>query len=246
MRPNHLSDYQVALPVFEGPLDLLLHLIEREELEITEVSLAQIAGQYLAYLSQLEDRDPENLAEFLVIAAKLLLIKSRALLPQPPSPAPPDKEEIDIGEDLVQRLIEYRKFKEAARWLQELGNQGLCSFVRLSGTFSSERSLDLGGVTLEDLIAAVREVLTLKPPAPSVDEAVPPLTITVEEQIEFIDQQTAPGRPVSFRALIGQAASRLEIIVTFLALLEMVKQRRVIIRQDRPFGDILIVRRESC
>ncbi|MGQ9599100.1 MAG: segregation and condensation protein A [Anaerolineae bacterium] len=244
MRPNYLSEYQVALSVFEGPLDLLLHLIEREELEITQVSLAQITDQYLAYLNQLEDRDPENLAEFLVIAAKLLLIKSRALLPQPSRPLVSDREEIDIGEDLVQRLVEYKKFKEAARWLQEIEAQGFCSFVRLPGTLPSERSLDLGGVTLDDLVNAIQEVLTLKPPAPSVNETVPPLTITVEEQMEFIDRQTTPGYPVSFRTLIGQAANRLEIIVTFLALLEMVKQRRVIIRQERLFGDIVIIKKE--
>ena len=244
MRPNYLSEYQVALSVFEGPLDLLLHLIEREELEITQVSLAQITDQYLAYLNQLEDRDPENLAEFLVIAAKLLLIKSRALLPQPSRPLVSDREETDIGEDLVQRLVEYKKFKEAARWLQEIEAQGFCSFVRLPGTLPSERSLDLGGVTLDDLVNAIQEVLTLKPPAPSVNETVPPLTITVEEQMEFIDRQTTPGYPVSFRTLIGQAANRLEIIVTLLALLEMVKQRRVIIRQERLFGDIVIIKKE--
>ncbi|MEJ2735962.1 MAG: segregation/condensation protein A, partial [Anaerolineae bacterium] len=118
-----LSTYQVALPVFEGPLELLLHLIEREELDITQVSLAQVTNQYLDYLAQLSERDPDNLADFLVVAAKLLLIKSRILLPQAPSPTVSDEE--DLGEDLVRQHKEYRRFKEAARWLKELDEEGL-------------------------------------------------------------------------------------------------------------------------
>ena len=110
--------YQVALPVFEGPLDLLLHLIERQELDITAISLAQVTNQYLEYLAGASERDPDNLADFLVVAAKLLLIKSRVLLPQPP--APPAAEEEDLGDDLVRQLVEYKRFKEAARWPRSL------------------------------------------------------------------------------------------------------------------------------
>jgi segregation and condensation protein A len=232
--------YQVALPVFEGPLDLLLHLIEREELDITQVSLAQVTNQYLNYLAQLSERDPDNLADFLVVAAKLLLVKSRVLLPQPPSPPEPDQE--DVGEDLVRRLIEYKKFKEAARWLKQLEEQGQSAYVRLAGMPPLERNVDLGDVALDDLLAAVRRVLAIKPPTPSVDNAVAPVIITIADQIKLIEQQTATGQPVSFFRLLSQATSRLEVIVTLLALLEMVKQLRVKMRQDRRFGDILIER----
>ncbi len=231
--------YQVALPVFEGPLDLLLHLIEREELDITQVSLAQITNQYLDYLAQLSERDPDNLADFLVVAAKLLLIKSRVLLPQPP--APPAADEEDIGEDLVRQLIEYRKFREAARWLRELDEQGLRSYIRLAGVPPLEPNVDLGDVTLDDLLETVREVLSIKPPAPSVNGSVPPVIITIANQMQLIERETAGGRRVSFRRLMEQATSRLEVIVTLLALLEMVKQLRVTMRQDKLFGDIQIV-----
>jgi segregation and condensation protein A len=233
------SLYQVELPVFEGPLDLLLHLIEREELDITQVSLAQITNQYLEYLAQLSERDPDSLADFLVIAAKLLLIKSRVLLPQPP--APPATDDEDVGEDLVRQLIEYKRFKEAARWLRELDDLGLRSYIRLAGTPSLDPTVDLGDVTLDDLLAAVREALTIKPPAPSVDNSVTPITITIAHQIDVIERATAGGRPASFRGLLKQATTRLEIIVTLLALLEMIKQLRVAIQQDRLFGDIRIV-----
>jgi segregation and condensation protein A len=232
------SDYQVALPVFEGPLDLLLHLIERQELDITQVSLAQVTNQYLEYLAQLSDRDPDSLADFLVVAAKLLLIKSRVLLPQPPAAMLP--EDGDVGEDLVRQLIEYKKFKEAARQLQEMEALNLQAYIRLGAAPILERIVDLEDVTLDDLLAAVQEVLAIKPPAPSVNNAVPPITITITDQIELIKRETAGGRQVSFRRLLKRASTRVEIIVTLLALLEMVKQLRVTMRQDRSFGDILI------
>ena len=224
-------------------MDLLLHLIEREELDITQVSLAQITNQYLEYLGQVSERDPDSLADFLVVAAKLLLIKSRVLLPRPP--ALPAAEEEDIGEDLVRQLIEYKRFKEAAQWLKALDDQGMSSYVRLAGIPSLDRTVDLGEVTLEDLLSAVRDVLSMKPVEPSVNGTVPPIIITIADQISLIERKTARGRPVSFRRLLERASTRLEVIVTLLALLEMVKQLRVTMRQDQLFGDIQIVPREG-
>jgi segregation and condensation protein A len=235
------SAYQVALPVFEGPLDLLLHLIEREELDITQVSLAQVTNQYLEYLAQISERDPDNLADFLVVAAKLLLIKSRVLLPRPPTAALLEDEE-DVGDDLIRRLIEYKKFKEAAGWLKELDEQGLRSYVRMAGMPPLERTVDLGDITLDDLLTAVHEVLVITPPGPSVDEAIAPIIITIADQMNLIEQETANGHPVSFRRLLEQSRSRVEVIVTLLAVLEMVKQLRVTMQQDQLFGDIMIMR----
>jgi segregation and condensation protein A len=233
------TGYQVVLPVFEGPLDLLLHLIEREELDITQVSLAQITNQFLGYLAQISERDPDSLADFLVVAAKLLLIKSRVLLPQPPSPLEP--EEGDIGEDLVRQLIEYKKFKEIAGWFKELDEQGIQAYVRLASPPRVEPVLELGDVTLDDLLTAVREVLALKPAEPSVDSTVAPIRISIADQMQLIERETTGGRSVSFRGLLQSARNRLEVIVTLLALLEMVKQLRVSMRQNRLFGDIQIL-----
>ena len=236
--------YQVALPVFEGPLDLLLHLIEREELDITQVSLAQITNQYLEYLGQLSERDPDNLADFLVVAAKLLLIKSRVLLPQPPASLGPEEE--DVGQDLVQQLIEYKRFKEAARWLKHLDEQGKQSYIRLAGVPTLDRVVDLGEVTLEDLLAAVRDVLAIKPPEPSVNGTVAPVRISIADQMDLIERKTMHGRSVSFRRLLERATTRVEVIVTLLALLEMVKQLRVRMRQDSQFGDIQIMGKDGA
>jgi segregation and condensation protein A len=233
--------YQVALPVFEGPLDLLLHLIEREELDITQVSLAQITTQYLEYLAQISERDPDSLADFVAVAARLLLIKSRVLLPQPPTSLSPEDD--DVGEDLVRQLLEYKKFKEAAGWLKALDEQGLHSYIRLAGLPPLERAVDLGDVTLDDLLSAIQRVLAIKPPELSVNGSISPVTITIADQMALIERKTARGRPVSFIQLMEPARNRLEVIVTLLALLEMVKQLRVSMRQNRPFGDIQIVRR---
>lgn len=235
--------YQVTLPIFEGPLDLLLHLIERQELDITEVSLAQVTNQYLEYLAQLSERDPDHLADFLVVAAKLLLIKSRVLLPQPPTP--PSSEEEDDSQDLVRQLIEYKKFKEAAKLLREIEAQGIRSYIRLAPTPRLDRTVELGDVTLDDLLVAVRQALSIRPPSPSVNGTVAPITVTMSGQMAFIEQETAGGRSASFVRLLEQATSRLEIIVTLLALLELVKQLRVTMRQEGRFGDILIARREA-
>jgi segregation and condensation protein A len=235
--------YQVALPVFEGPLDLLLHLIEREELDITQVSLAQITTQYLEYLAQISERDPNSLADFVAVAARLLLIKSRVLLPQPPAAVMPEGD--DVGEDLVRQLLEYKRYKEAAGWLKTLDERGLQSYIRLAGLPPLERVVDLGDVTLDDLLSAVQTVLAIKPSGPSVNGSVPPITITVADQMALIERKTIGGRSVSFLQLMRTATSRLEVIVTLLALLEMVKQLRVAMRQNRPFGDIQIVRREG-
>ena len=113
---ERIDTFQLRLPVFEGPLDLLLYLIEREELDITAVSLVQVTGQYLSHLRSGEQIDADALAEFIVIGARLIYLKSRALLPQPQA----DEEVEELGEDLVQRLREYRRFKEAAGHLKEL------------------------------------------------------------------------------------------------------------------------------
>ena len=205
------ATYRVTLPVFEGPLDLLLYLIERQELDITHVSLAQVTNQYLDYLSQARERDPDNLADFLVVAAKLLLIKSRVLLPQSPSPPSPEE---DVGDDLVQQLMEYKRFKEASRWLKDIEGQGLRSYVRLAAAPPLERSLDLGDVTLDNLLAAIRQVLAVKPPGPSIDNAVLPITITIADQMDLIERETDQGRSASFLRLLEQATNRIEVVVT--------------------------------
>jgi segregation and condensation protein A len=234
------TPYRVKLTVFEGPLDLLLQLIEKRELDITTVSLAQVTDQYLDYIGLLQEIDAGALAEFLVLAAKLLLIKSRLLLPQPPG-LDGEREE-DVGQDLAQQLLEYKRFKEAALVLRQREAQGLRAYVRVASPPELPRRLDLEGVSLNDLVEAVRQALQTRP-APPVSEVVPPLVVSIADKMaEILDSVAERGR-VSFQRLLAKSRSRLEVIATFLALLELIKEHEVVVRQERLFGDILVAMR---
>ena len=230
------NQYQIRLPLFEGPLDLLLHLIEREELDITAIALAQVTDQYLAYLAELERTQVKELTDFLVIAAKLLLIKSLALLPRPPA-LPPETE--DVGDDLVRQLQAYKRFKEIAALLQEREKQGLAGYVRIAPLPRLDPQLDLGATTADDLLAAVQEALDALP-APPVGEVVGRVTVTITEQITKIERYLIQRRRVRFREVLSEATTRVEVIVTLLALLELIKQDRVQVSQERLFGEIII------
>jgi segregation and condensation protein A len=230
--------YEIRLPIFEGPLDLLLHLIEREELDVTTVALARVTDQYMAYLAELEQREAKELASFLVVAAKLLLLKSLALLPRPPALSP---EAEDVGDELVRQLQAYKRFKEIASVLHERERDGLQSYVRVAPFPRLEPQLDLGDVTLHDLLTAVQEALNAIP-APSAGEVVAPITVTIAEQITHIENQLNQRRQVRFRDVLSESTTRVEIIVTLLALLELIKQDRVQVRQEHVFGEIVIER----
>ncbi|GAB4533232.1 MAG: ScpA family protein [Anaerolineae bacterium] len=234
--------YQVQLPMFEGPLDLLLHLIEREELDITKVALAQVTDQYLAYLAILKEVEAEFLTDFLVVAAKLLFIKSQALLPKPPASLV-DEDEEDVGNQLAHQLRVYKQFKAAAEVLRQRETEGLRTFVRLALPPKLEPKLSFGEVSLDDLVAAVRHALAVRPTESAVGEVVSPITVTIGEQMSLIRAELTTRKQLSFRALLRRAASRVEIIVTFLAVLELIKQYVIDVRQDSLFGEIIIERR---
>mgnify|MGYP000859453443 CR=1 FL=1 len=236
------ANYQVALDVFEGPLDLLLRLIEREELDITRVSLAMVADQYLAHVALLQQLSAANLADFLVIAAKLLVIKSRALLPRPENQA--DVEEEDVGEQLARQLLEYKRFKDAAIKLREIEAQGLRIYPRMAPPPQIEKQLQSGEVTLDELLAAFKRVLEAHPPMPPVDDVVAPVVIHISDCIETINERLKRYGRIRFSTLMRRARSRLEVIVTFMAVLEMIKQQRLRAMQERPFGEISLEARE--
>ena len=236
--PAHQAQYQVRLEVFEGPLDLLLHLIEHNELDITTVSLARVADQYLAYLHLVQERRPDDMADFLVIAARLLLLKSRALLPQPP---PVVQEDEDVGEDLVRQLREYKRFKEIAAALHQRDQDGLHTFTRTVPTtkiLDIDPRLDLDGTSLSDLIGALRALLREQ----EADDApgVTPLKVTIGEKIEQIGRLLHTHHALTFDDLVERAASRLEVIVSLLAVLELIRSGRVRAHQDSLFGTISI------
>ncbi|MCP4541079.1 MAG: segregation/condensation protein A [Chloroflexi bacterium] len=228
--------YQIQLPVFNGPLDLLLHLIEREELDVTTIALAQVTDQYMAYLAQLEQREAKELTSFLVVAAKLLLLKSLALLPRPPTLSP---ETEDVGDELVRQLQAYKRFKEIASVLHKREKEGLHSYVRIAPLPRIEPQLDMGKTTLDDLLTVVQQALDAVPASPA-GEVVAPVAVTITDQITFITNQLTRHRQVRFHSILSKATTRVEVIVTLLALLELIKQDRVQVRQEQMFGDIVI------
>jgi len=229
--------FQIRLPVFEGPLDLLLFLIEKEQLDITAVSLVQVTDQYLSYLRSGEQIDAAALADFIAIAARLLYLKSRALLPRPPAL---EEGEEDFGEDLVRRLREYRRFKEAAAHLRELADRGLHAYPRVTPPTGLPVPTGLDGVTVDLLMTIVQEVLARTPDEePAV--VVPRELITVEEKVAELLSMLRRSRKLSFRTFISACGSRLEVIVSFLAVLEMIKALRLRAEQDAMFGDISLV-----
>ena len=232
--------YQIQLPTFEGPLDLLLSLIEREELDVTTVALALVTDQYLARLAELEDRQAKDLASFLVVAAKLVLIKSAALLPSS-STGPPEDDTADVGYDLVEQLQIYKRFKEIAGLLHEREESGLHTYIRLVPSPRRSPDPDLSEVSLQDLVALAQEAME-KVPGPPVGDVVARITVTIDEQIEHIEQELAQSRQIAFRSLLSRAASRVEVIVTLLAVLELIKQDRVTVRQNALFDEIVIER----
>lgn len=233
--------FQLRLSVFEGPLDLLLYLIEREELDITAVSLVQVTDQYLAYLRSGDQIDATALAEFIAIGARLLYLKSRALLPRPPQP----DEEDEIAEDLVQRLREYRRFKEAAGVLREREELGLRAYRRVARPPGLPLPTGLDGVTLDLLAQIVQEVLARQPEEPP-EQVIERHVVTVEQKVDELTQALRRERRLSFREFISASRSRVEVIVAFMAVLELIKALALRAEQDTLFSDIVLVALEGA
>ncbi|MDP2709219.1 MAG: ScpA family protein [bacterium] len=221
---------------FEGPLGLLLQLIEKEELNITEISLAKIADQYIDYIKNRGAVKPEELADFLVVAAKLLLIKSRALLPFLKGE---DEEEI---EEFEQQLKMYQEFLEAAKKLEAMIGKKRFSFARefnrqailkSARVFSPPKNL-----TAEEIRAVFGEIIRSIKPAEKLEERNLEKTVSIEEKILSIQQTLLNKIKINFSHIMSGARNKTEMIVSFLALLELIKQKDVCVAQLEMFGEI--------
>lgn len=230
--------YEVRLPVFQGPLDLLLRLIEAGQLDITTVSLAQVADQYLEHVLAMEDADPEVVVDFLVVAAKLLLIKSQVLLPRTLA-APEGARE--AGEELVQRLAEYRRFKAAAEGLRVLEEMGQRSHRRLAPWPAPAPPAPVGAGCAPDLVDAWRRLLT-RQAAQAPPVAVPQAAYSLAEKMAAIDRVLSAQAATTFRQLARGARWPAEVVALFLALLELWRRGRIAVEQPSLFGDILLSR----
>lgn len=239
---SHQSDaYQINTEVYSGPLDLLLQLIERAELDITRLALAQVTDQYLDYLHHLEEQNAAEVSAFLVIAARLVQIKSSALLPRPTLPGIQFEE--DPGEALARQLIIYKRFKELSGFLEKREVNKLRTYLRLDTTprIQIAAKLDLSELTLENLLQVAREIFRDANNLPPLSEVVSFPRITIRERIKVILDRLQKDGSLSFSKLVGIKSNRVEIVVTFLAMLELVKRHIVGATQDTLFGDIDLI-----
>ncbi len=237
-------DYTVKLQAFEGPFDLLLFLIEKNEVDIWDIPIAEITAQYLAYIRAMQELDLELASEFLVVAAKLLAIKSRMLLPTPPAEA--DEEPEDARAELVHDLLEYKRFKEAASMLGELEHQRalLCGRPDEEAHYLSLFTPPdpLQGVQLPDLGRALQNVLQRLREADMEDGLeIRRAEITVRDKMDLLTERLfSHGGSASFTELFADGRSRLDVIVQFLALLELIHMGLLRAVQDEVYEDIYL------
>jgi len=233
------QEYKVKLEVFEGPLDLLLYLIKKDEVDIYDISLERITGQYLEFMDAFKALDLELAGEFVVMAANLIYLKSRALLPAAVQPPEEEVEEDDPRWDLIRQLVEYKKFKDAAAQLSQREIDQSNLFGRMNDPAEAavpERPL--GDVSVFDLINAFNSVLKRLATKSEDLREIFEENYTVSDKIDLIMKMTASGVPLKFTELFANAASRFEIVVTFLALLELIRLKQLKTMQSEAFGEI--------
>lgn len=221
---------------FEGPLDLLLTLIEERKLNITEIALAEVTEQFLAYIKQLEIIDPTVLADYLSIAAKLLVIKSKAILPT----LEIEEEEDDAGYDLESRLLLYRQFKEVAKHLKTLDNRRKQGFTR---TLTFDERVNFYPdpmVTADALHGRILTILTGLKELDALPKAKLREAVSIQEKIDQLRNQLEVQVETKLSDLLKTAKNKSEVIITFLALLELIKQKILVVDQEAMFADINI------
>ena len=231
---HETDDYEIETELYSGPLDLLLDLIQKSELDITKIALAQVTDQFLVFVRENEQADPNYISEFMVIASKLVQIKSEAMLPRPPVREP---EEEDLGEALARQLRIYREIKNTTVWLNSRLDQNLRCHLHVPKSYPVNVQLDLTGIDITDLIVALERLASQE--GPTIEGSsirIPKMTLRNKVQ-EIVGILKGSGS-ASFLGLVGEDSDRIKIIVVFLAILELVKQDMIDTDQPILFGDI--------
>ena len=245
MSIEQTDTYKVRLEHFEGPLDLLLKLIEQEKLDITAISLAQIAGQYLEYVRRLQELSPHAVAEFLAIASRLLYLKSRVLLEERATDGEEDGEE-DEGEALARQLRVYKEFKEKAKFLAGLAEQKRIMFVRIGQNPPRPAKLDTTGLDVWTLKRMMEALEKEEDSATEVVKMVTPPPVTIHQRIDRLRRLLKKVSKLPFSRFVRRARSRVVVVVSFLAVLEMIRRREVVAEQPEPFGEIMILKNPTA
>ena len=229
--------YSIKIPVFEGPLDLLLHLIRENKIDIYDIPIAIITRQYLEYIQMIKELNLDIAGDFLVMAATLIHIKSRMLLP--PDEEVPSEELEDPRRELVQRLLEYQAFKEAALSLREKENEWIKIFQREPSSDEDEEVIHLSDVNLFDLLDAFKKILETAPPETG---TITKETLTVKDKMHFIMDTLEGQEAVRFEDLFAGGITKSQIIVTFIALLELIRLGLMRAYQEKEFGNIWVIK----
>lgn len=239
-----VSDYKVSLEIFEGPLDLLLYLIKKDEVDIYDISLERITHQYFNYIETFKLLNIDLASEFISMAANLMYIKSRTLLPKREQPPEEDAEEDDPRWELIRQLIEYKKFKDVAGFLhrREAEQEQIFAHSPLKlDRPADEPPVSLAEASIFDLIRAFQNVLKRFDEARDFGDIVDDRH-TVNDKIELLMTKLEPGQSISLKEVFEEASSKIEVIVTFLALLELMKMNQFRANQDSLLGEISIQR----
>jgi len=239
-----MEDYRVQLDVYNGPLDLLLYLIKKDEVDIHSISIERITRQYLDYINTFKLLNIDLASEFIVMAANLMYLKSRTLLPRVDQPPEEDAEEDDPRWELIRQLIEYKKFKDAAGFLslRELEQEGRFAHQPDETDSPAPEPPTLAEVSIFDLIRAFQNVLKRFEESHDFGDIIDD-RFTVSDKIELLMKHFQPGESRRFGEMFQSATTKAEVIVTFLALLELMKLNQFVVRQSDLLGDIVIERR---
>lgn len=237
-----MDKYKIRLDIFEGPLALLLHLLEKNQLDIYDIPITLVTEQYLTYLNKMRDFDIEIASEFLLMAATLLQIKSRMLLPRPPKLEIDEAEAIDPRQELVERLLEYKKYKMAAQCLETMRLRRTSFFTRTPQPLLTSIPLP-SDLTIEDLLQAFSGLYS---DTQAVFALIKHDEISLQDKInDILTLLTARQEKMEFFETIIRSKSRVEVVTAFIAVLELMRMKRIIVNQEQRFGPIFLILRDG-
>ncbi len=245
LQPAVEDNYKVKLDIFEGPLDLLLYLIRKDEVDILDVNIERITRQYIGYLDTFKMLNIDLAGEFIVMAANLMYLKSRMLIPKQVQPPEEETEEEDPRWELIRQLIEYKKFKDAAGFLsrRQMQMENVYPATPEVPEVKKEEATGFPELGIFDLIRAFQKVLN-RFQKEEIREIMDD-HFTVADKIEYLLNHLLPGESIPFLSLFEEATTRDEVIVTFVAMLELIKLRQFRVTQDHLLGEITLYRNEN-
>lgn len=248
--PIKQQEYEVRLELFEGPLDLLLYLINKSEVNIIDISVSQIVTQYLEYLDLIRDLNIDVASEYLHMAATLIRLKARELLPPQENEEIEEEDGIYNREQLIQQLLEYKKFKEAAGTLKVFESEQFGSYIRgraeVIESTSTEEDVDLGNLSIFDILSAFKRILERAKEYPEEYHHIVAVdNVKIDDKIERILSMLEDSDEVKFEDLFEGDYRKIVLVVTFMAILELVKMQEIRFRQEENFGPIFVLKQNK-